>query len=147
MHIILVEISYKRYSLLTSAWSSMRTSTCTHSSSLWEDTLSMSTGDTPYAKKVSVNFPCILWIHVSEILVRMLCLCFLLGSLQSFRLRLKDLVKDMLIDCLGEGPRREASPEGWEVEEVGPETGICKGLPVFSWSFSALRFSTVDYHK
>lgn len=49
--------------------------------------------------------------------------CLLPGSLQSFRLRLKDLVRDILIGCLGEGPRREARLEGWEVEEVGPEPG------------------------
>lgn len=49
--------------------------------------------------------------------------CLLPGSLQSFRLRLKDLVRDILIGCLNEGPRREARPEGWEVEDVGPEPG------------------------
>lgn len=43
------------------------------------------------------------------------------GSLQSFRLRLKDLVRDILIGCLSDGPRREDRPEGWEVEDVGPE--------------------------
>lgn len=47
------------------------------------------------------------------------------------------MVRDMLIGCLSEGPRREARPEGWEVEEVGPE-------PVFKWSFSTFRFSTVS---
>jgi hypothetical protein len=66
------------------------------------------------------------------------------GSLQSFRLRLKDLVRDKLIGCLDEGPRREANPEGWEVEVVGPEPGSWRTLPVFKWSFSAFRFSTVD---
>lgn len=63
--------------------------------------------------------------------------CPLPGSLQSLRLRLKDLVRDMLMGCLREGPRREARPAGWEVEEVGLE-------PVFRWSFSAFRSSTVD---
>lgn len=43
------------------------------------------------------------------------------GFLQSFRLRLKDLVRDILIGCLSDGPRREDRPEGWEVEDVGPE--------------------------
>lgn len=43
----------------------------------------------------------------------------------------------MLMGCLREGPRREARPAGWEVEEVGLE-------PVFRWSFSAFRSSTVD---
>lgn len=46
-------------------------------------------------------------------------------SLQSFRLRLKDLVRDMLIGCLSEGPRREARPEGCDVDKVGPEPEIC----------------------
>lgn len=47
------------------------------------------------------------------------------GSLQSFRLRLKDLVRDMLIGCLREGPRSEASPKGCDVDEVGPEPEKC----------------------
>ena len=47
------------------------------------------------------------------------------GSLQSLRLRLKDLVRDRLIGCFSEGPTREARPEGWEVEEVGPELRGC----------------------
>lgn len=72
------------------------------------------------------------------------CVRLLPGSLQSFRLRLKDLVRDILIGCLSEGPRREESPEGCEVEEVGPEPGRVSVLPVFKWSFSAFRFSTVD---
>lgn len=32
-------------------------------------------------------------------------------------------MRDMLIGCLREGPRRDARPEGWDVEEVGPEAG------------------------
>ena len=70
--------------------------------------------------------------------------CLLPGSLQSLRLRLKDLVRDKLIGCRDEGPRREANPEGWEVEVVGPEPGSGTALPVFNWSFSAFKFSTVD---
>lgn len=62
------------------------------------------------------------------------------GSLQSFKLRLNDLVRDILMGCLSDGPRREDRPEGWDVEELGPEL-----LPVFRWSFSAFRFSTMDY--
>lgn len=46
-------------------------------------------------------------------------------SLQSFRLRLKDLVRVMLIGCLREGPRSEARPEGCDVDEVGPEPVKC----------------------
>lgn len=65
--------------------------------------------------------------------------------MQSFRLRLKDLVRDMLIGCLSDGPRREDRPEGWDVEEVGPEEWSC--VPVFKWSFSVLRFSTVDLDR
>lgn len=44
--------------------------------------------------------------------------------------------------CLSDGPRREDRPEGWDVEELGPEPG--RLFPVFKWSFSAFRFSTID---
>lgn len=64
------------------------------------------------------------------------------GSLQSFKLRLKDLVRDILMGCLSDGPRREDRPEGCDVEELGPEAG--RLFPVFKWSFSAFRFSTID---
>lgn len=64
------------------------------------------------------------------------------GSLQSFRLRLNDLVRDILMGCLSDGPSREDRPEGWDVEELGPEAG--RLFPVFKWSFSAFRFSTID---
>lgn len=49
--------------------------------------------------------------------------CVSPGSLQSLRLRLKDLVRDMLMGCLSEGPSSEARPEGCEVDEVGPMPG------------------------
>lgn len=43
------------------------------------------------------------------------------GSLQSLRLRLKDLVRDIPIGWRTLGPSREDKPEGCEVEEVGPQ--------------------------
>lgn len=64
------------------------------------------------------------------------------GSLLSFKLRLNDLVRDIVMGCLSDGPRREDRPEGWDVEELGPEAGTL--FPVFKWSFSAFRFSTID---
>ena len=77
-----------------------------------------------------------------------MCVCAyvydLPGSLLSFKLRLKDLVRDMLIGCLVEDPIREANPEGWEVDMGGPDVGRGAGPPVFSWSFSAFKFCTVD---
>lgn len=61
-------------------------------------------------------------MHIKRDMRRGESLRFILpGSLQSFRLRLKDLVRDILIGCLSDGPRREDRPDGWEVEEVGPE--------------------------
>lgn len=53
------------------------------------------------------------------------------------------MVRDILMGCLSDGPRREDRPEGWDVEELGPEAG--RLFPVFRWSFSAFRFSTMDY--
>lgn len=57
------------------------------------------------------------------------------------RLRLKDLVRDMFIDLCGDEPSNDDRPEGWDVDMDGPVTGP----PVFSRSFSAFRFSTVDW--
>lgn len=48
---------------------------------------------------------------------------------------LKVLVRDMATDWRGEAVPSDARPEDWEVEVEGP--------PVFNWSFSAFRFSTV----
>lgn len=62
--------------------------------------------------------------------------------MESFKLRLNDLVSDIFMGCLSDGPRREDRPEGWDVEALGPEAG--RLFPVFKWSFSAFRFSTID---
>ena len=128
----------------TSVWSPVQTTTLAHTSSSWEDTLNMS------AEEVSANVMekkwmsgvyrdgtfcvCVMWRTVD----------ILPGSLQSLRLRLKDLARDILIGCFSDVPRREDRPDGWEVEEVGPQVLRWSWLPVFKWSFSAFRFSTVD---
>ncbi len=144
---------YQVCSVFTSAWSPMWTSTCAHTSSILADTLNMSTGDKSESLKNKKRMKeaynetfilCILCVCVRWKQVKY-CVCLLPGSLQSFRLRLKDLVRDMLIGCLSEGPKREDRPEGWEVEEVGPEPGRWDWLPIFKWSFSAFRVSTVDW--
>lgn len=49
---------------------------------------------------------------------------------------LKVLLRDAT-DCRGDKVPNEPSPDDWEVELGGLET------PVFNWSFSAFRFSTV----
>ena len=48
-------------------------------------------------------------------------------------------------DCRGEVPPMAVRPEDWEAELEGPPPeGVGDGgPPVFSWSFSAFRFSTV----
>lgn len=61
------------------------------------------------------------------------------GSLHSLRLRLKDLVRDMFMDLWGDEPSNDDRPEGCDVDMDGPVMGD----PVFSWSFSAFRLSTV----
>lgn len=74
----------------------------------------------------------------------LMCGCHLPGPLQSFKLRLKDLVRDM--GCLSEVPKKEANPEGCEVDEVGPQPIEWTWLPIFRWSFSVFRLSTVDWN-
>ena len=49
------------------------------------------------------------------------------------------LGSDAAIDCRGDEVPSDMSPEDWELELVGLE----EGPPVFSWSFSAFRLSTV----
>lgn len=64
------------------------------------------------------------------------------------RLRLKDLVR-LMGGLLWLEFRRLARPDGWEVEVEGGPQGRTRddgALPVFSWSFSAFRFSTIIYN-
>lgn len=64
------------------------------------------------------------------------------GTGLSLRLMLKDFVRDIVIDCRGDETRSDVRPDGWDVEVVGPGLRVVT-VPVLSWSFSALRFSTV----
>lgn len=124
--------------MFTSVWSPVWTSIRTHNSSGWEETLNVSVEDVSGQRRVSKI------IDETLILAGVNQWNFALpGSLQSFKLRLNDLVRDMLTGCLSDGPRREDRPEGCDVEELGPELG--RLFPVFKWSFSAFRFSTMDY--
>lgn len=50
------------------------------------------------------------------------------------------------MDCRGDALSRELKPCGWDIEEGGAGLGaglVFGPVPVFSWSFSALRLSTV----